>query len=121
VTKPFSLGFKEKKVARLTGRDAAASAAAAPSMTGTAPNAVPLSRFPTSGIANGGGEGAHAPRDDIAAVKRSVWQRDGGRCAWPIDRGGTCGSTHLLEFDHVVPWVEWSAARAGGSRGARST
>jgi hypothetical protein len=38
-----------------------------------------------------------------AAVKRAVWERDGGRCSWPLDGGGRCGSTHRLELDHVVP------------------
>jgi hypothetical protein len=50
----------------------------------------------------------HGPRAAItAAVRRAVWQRDAGRCCWPLDGGGTCGSTHRLELDHVVPWAEW--------------
>jgi hypothetical protein len=44
-----------------------------------------------------------------AAVRRAVWERDGGRCCWPLDGGGVCGSTHQLELDHIVPW-----ARFGG-------
>ncbi len=42
-----------------------------------------------------------------AAVRRAVWQRDVGRCSWPTDGGDTCGSTHRLELDHIVPWAEW--------------
>ncbi len=38
-----------------------------------------------------------------AAVKRVVWERDGGKCQWPLDSGGICGSTLRLEIDHVVP------------------
>ncbi len=38
-----------------------------------------------------------------AAVKREAWGRAGGRCEWPLDGGGVCGSTLRLEFDHVVP------------------
>jgi hypothetical protein len=38
-----------------------------------------------------------------ASVKREVWVRDGGRCQWPLDGGGVCGSTLRLEFDHIVP------------------
>jgi hypothetical protein len=38
-----------------------------------------------------------------AAVKRAVWRRAGGRCEWPVEGGGTCGSTLRLEFDHVQP------------------
>jgi hypothetical protein len=44
-----------------------------------------------------------AKNDRIAAaVKRDVWQRAGGRCEWPLDAGGVCGSTHQLEYAHVV-------------------
>jgi 5-methylcytosine-specific restriction endonuclease McrA len=35
-----------------------------------------------------------------AAVKRAVWERDQGRCTWPMGDGEACGSTHRLEFDH---------------------
>jgi len=36
-------------------------------------------------------------------VKRAVWARDGGRCQWPVDGGGICGSTLRVELDHVIP------------------
>jgi 5-methylcytosine-specific restriction endonuclease McrA len=42
-----------------------------------------------------------------AAIRRAVWARDSGRCSWPLDGGATCGSTHRLEFDHIVPWADW--------------
>jgi len=38
-----------------------------------------------------------------AEVRRTVWARDGGRCQWPLDGGGICGSTRKVELDHVVP------------------
>jgi hypothetical protein len=38
-----------------------------------------------------------------AAVKRAVWDRDQGKCQWPLESGGICGSTLRLEIDHVVP------------------
>jgi hypothetical protein len=38
-----------------------------------------------------------------AALKRAVWSRDDGKCTWPLDSGGTCGSTLRLEIDHVIP------------------
>jgi hypothetical protein len=48
------------------------------------------------------------PREAIpAAVKRAVWARDQGRCNWPLDSGGVCGSTHRLELDHIDPWARW--------------
>ncbi|HEX9241102.1 MAG TPA: HNH endonuclease, partial [Anaeromyxobacter sp.] len=43
-------------------------------------------------------------RDHIPAhVKRAVWERDGGKCQWPVLGGGVCGSTHQLELDHIHP------------------
>jgi hypothetical protein len=46
------------------------------------------------------------PREAIpSAVKRAVWERDEGRCSWPLDGGGVCGSTHRLELDHIHPWA----------------
>jgi hypothetical protein len=44
-----------------------------------------------------------APRHIPAHVKRAVWKRDGGRCTWPLENGGVCGSMHRVEFDHVEP------------------
>ncbi len=44
-----------------------------------------------------------APARITADVKRRVWARDGGRCQWHLNGGGTCGSTTRLEFDHRVP------------------
>ena len=39
-----------------------------------------------------------------AAVRRHVWQRDGGRCSY-LDRrtGRRCNSRHLSEIDHILP------------------
>lgn len=44
-----------------------------------------------------------------AEVRREVWQRDGGRCAF---RGqhGRCSETGFLEFHHVVPFARGGAA-----------
>ena len=40
------------------------------------------------------------------AVKRQVWQRDGGRCSY-VDRetGRRCNSRHLIEIDHILPYA----------------
>ena len=39
-----------------------------------------------------------------AAVKREVWRRDGGRCAF-VGRQGRCIEEHFLEFHHLVPFA----------------
>jgi hypothetical protein len=51
-----------------------------------------------------------------AAAKREVWARDGGRCRWPLESGGICGSTLRLEFDHVVPRGRGGSSEAGNLR-----
>jgi hypothetical protein len=39
-----------------------------------------------------------------AAVKRAVWARDGGRCAY-VGSAERCGETGFLEFHHLVPYA----------------
>ena len=41
-----------------------------------------------------------------AAVRRQVWQRDGGRCSY-VDQqtGRRCSSRHLIEIDHIRPYA----------------
>ncbi len=57
------------------------------------------------------------PREPIpAAVRRAVWERDEGRCTWPLDGGGRCGSTHQLELDHIDPWARWGEETVDGLR-----
>ena len=40
-----------------------------------------------------------------AVVRRTVWERDGGRCAF-IGTDGRCGERGFLEFHHVVPFAD---------------
>jgi len=40
-----------------------------------------------------------------AGVKRAVWARDGGRCAYVGDTGHRCAATAFLEFHHVIPYA----------------
>lgn len=40
-----------------------------------------------------------------AAVKRTVWQRDNGRCAF-VGTRGRCTETGFLEYHHVVPFSD---------------
>ena len=50
------------------------------------------------------------PRRIPNAVRREVWARDGGRCAFVGTRGHRCDSREQLELDHIVP-----VARGGTS------
>lgn len=40
-----------------------------------------------------------------AAVKRAVWTRDGGRCAF-VGNNGRCTETGFLEFHHIMPYAD---------------
>jgi hypothetical protein len=42
-------------------------------------------------------------RDIPARVKRAVWLRDGGRCAFLSKQGRRCNERGFLQFDHVEP------------------
>ena len=44
-----------------------------------------------------------------AAVKREVWQRDGGRCAF-IGSEGRCGEAAFVEYHHLIPFTEGGLA-----------
>jgi hypothetical protein len=44
-----------------------------------------------------------------AAVRREVWRRDGGRCAFEGGQG-RCTETGFLEFHHVLPFAEGGEA-----------
>lgn len=44
-----------------------------------------------------------------AAVRREVWERDKGSCAF-VGSEGRCGEAGFLEFHHVVPFAEGGAA-----------
>jgi 5-methylcytosine-specific restriction endonuclease McrA len=44
-----------------------------------------------------------------AAVRREVWSRDGGRCAF-VGPQGRCTETGRLEFHHVVPFARGGPA-----------
>jgi hypothetical protein len=56
-----------------------------------------------------------APRDEPAsrhipaAVRRAVWQRDGGRCTYVSAGGRKCDSREFIEFDHVNSWSKTRA------------
>jgi hypothetical protein len=58
--------------------------------------ATPAPRAPATGT----GSSRYIP----ASVRREVWQRDQGRCAF-IGTGGRCRETAFLEFHHVEPFA----------------
>ena len=51
------------------------------------------------------GHSRHIP----SAVKRAVWERDGGRCAF-VGRQGRCAEPGFLEFHHVIPYASGGPA-----------
>jgi hypothetical protein len=51
-------------------------------------------------------ESRHIP----AEVRRSVWTRDGGACAFRAKDGRRCGARGFLEFHHVQPFAARGAA-----------
>ena len=67
--------------------------------------------------------GAAPPQSQVrrraipAAVRRQVWKRDRGCCSY-VDRasGRRCGSRHLLEIDHVVPYALGGSAEPDNLR-----
>ena len=78
-----------------------------------AASAKPSPRTETSAAKADGGTGRAIP----AAVKRAVWRRDRGRCSY-VDRasGRRCGSQHLLQIDHVVPYAQGGGAEPNNLR-----
>jgi hypothetical protein len=51
----------------------------------------------------------HVPAD----VRRAVWKRDGGRCAFVAQDGRRCDESGGLEFHHIDPWVLGGEATVG--------
>jgi len=62
---------------------------------------------------HGDGRPVRAPplsRHIPASVRRAVWARDGGRCAFVAPDGRRCGETAFLEFHHVRPYARGGPA-----------
>jgi hypothetical protein len=47
-----------------------------------------------------------------AEIRRIVWERDGGRCAFIAADGRRCDETRCIEFHHLWPWAEGGKATA---------
>jgi hypothetical protein len=56
------------------------------------------------------------PRHIPAHVKRTVWERDQGRCTFVSDTGRRCSARTRLEFDHIEPVARGGAATVTGIR-----
>jgi hypothetical protein len=59
-----------------------------------------------------GGAPANNSRHIPASVKRAVWLRDGGRCAFTSAAGRRCNARGFLEFHHVAPFAAGGRATA---------
>jgi hypothetical protein len=55
-----------------------------------------------------------APRTASAAVKRAVWMRDLGRCAFVGSAGRRCNERRFVEFHHVDPYALGGEASVDG-------
>ena len=106
-------------VASAAGFSARAGVPGAPVATAAPERA--LGVFPDGGPPDASaGAAAHTTREPVhsrhqspprrhipAAVRRHIWQRDGGRCCYrdPLT-GRRCRSSHLLQIDHLLPVAE---------------
>ncbi|MBI3184258.1 MAG: HNH endonuclease [Myxococcales bacterium] len=55
-------------------------------------------------------EGREPSRYVPVEVRRQVWQRDGGRCAFVGAGGRRCNSRHQLEIHHLKPFAHGGEA-----------
>ena len=76
-----------------------------PSRQGATDRRAAARRTPTGAVTSTAKQRASG-RAIPAAVRRQVWQRDGGRCCY-VDRqtGRRCNSRHLIEIDHILPYA----------------
>ena len=51
------------------------------------------------------GQAVSLTRSLSRRVRRQVWERDGGQCAFEPPGGPRCQARGLLEFDHIRPWT----------------
>ena len=84
---------------------------------GAATSAPKVGRRPAAASRAGDGADRVRSRAIPAAVRRQVWKRDRGCCSY-VDggRGRRCGSRHLLEIDHVVPYALGGSAEPDNLR-----
>ena len=51
-----------------------------------------------------------------AAVRRAVWERDGGQCTFVSEAGHRCEARRRLEYDHIEPFARGGEATEAGIR-----
>ena len=56
------------------------------------------------------------PRYIPLAVRRAVWERDGGQCTFTSEDGHPCGSHKYLQFDHIIPRAHGGEATVENTR-----
>ena len=67
------------------------------------PNSKPMNRRQAGSVPKGQRLGSRiVPK----RVKREVWARDDGRCAFIALDGRRCESRDALEYDHIIPWAD---------------
>ena len=64
----------------------------------------------------GKSRGSKNPRYIPLEVKRAVWERDGGRCAFVGTGGKRCDARAPFEFDHVDPVARGARTTVSGVR-----
>ena len=48
----------------------------------------------------------HGSRHIPASIRRTVWDRDEGRCAFESNSGERCSSREFIQFHHIVPFAK---------------
>jgi hypothetical protein len=69
-------------------------------------------RFAQTSRPRAAGSSMPGTRHMPAAVRRAVWERDAGRCAF-VGNAGRCRETGFLEFHHVEPYAVGGEATVG--------
>jgi 5-methylcytosine-specific restriction endonuclease McrA len=72
----------------------------------------PRNARPQPGHPRSSGSPRHIPAD----VKRTVWERDKGRCTFVSETGRRCPASTRLEFDHIEPVARGGQATVAGIR-----
>lgn len=69
-------------------------------------------KFAATDRPRAGSDPTSGSRHVPAEVRRSVWQRDLGRCAFVSTDGRRCGERGMIEFHHVEPYAAGGEATA---------